>query len=252
MLRGRMSFCVLTLNLWNINEPLEPRYQALTSGLKRLRPEFVCIQEVVQDPKSGCGQAELIADVCGFEHRFAEGGLALLSSQPPVRSISAALPQFPDDFPRSVLLVEMLVERRPLLVVNTHLAYPPALIEARRLQVEAMLAALERWYPRSGNTETVICGDFNDVPDSPAVSVMLESNYKFSDAFANCCPGRDGVTYSPRNPYVDRSWSLNQRIDYIFLSAGLVSEECEVVFDGKNGLDFVSDHFGVMCRIAYR
>jgi endonuclease/exonuclease/phosphatase family metal-dependent hydrolase len=247
-----MSFSVLTLNLWNINEPLEPRYRALAAGLRRLQPDIVCMQEVDRDPKSGRDQADLVADMCGLEHRFAAGSLAVLSSQPALRSSSAALPQFPDDYPRSVLLVEVLVEQRPLLVINTHLAYPPALVEARRVQVETMLAVLKRRYPDSRNIEKVICGDFNDVPESPAVSAILSSDHKFLDAFANCRKSGDGCTYSPRNPYVERSWSLNERIDYIFVSAGLVPEECAVVFDGNNGLDFVSDHFGVLCRMTYR
>jgi len=42
-----------------------------------------------------------------------------------------------------------------------------------------------------------------------------------------------------------------ERLDYIFASRDLALEDCSVVFDGNNGLDFVSDHFGVFCRLAF-
>ena len=46
-----MSFGVLTLNLWNINEPLDTRYGALETGLKRLRISFACRKSVaIQNP----------------------------------------------------------------------------------------------------------------------------------------------------------------------------------------------------------
>ena len=60
-----MTFGVLTLNLWNINEPLEPRYRALAAGLKLLRPDIICLQEVARDPKSGRSQAELSPKCAG-------------------------------------------------------------------------------------------------------------------------------------------------------------------------------------------
>jgi endonuclease/exonuclease/phosphatase family metal-dependent hydrolase len=53
-----MSFSVLTLNLWNINEPLEVRHRALESGLKQIRPDIVCLQEADRDPKSGQGASK--------------------------------------------------------------------------------------------------------------------------------------------------------------------------------------------------
>src|SRR5512139_4267815 len=85
-----VTFSVLTLNLWNINEPLEPRYRALSKGLQKLRPEIVCLQEVHRDPKSGRSQAHLIAEMCGLAHHVEKSDLAILCSQPLVRLNSAA------------------------------------------------------------------------------------------------------------------------------------------------------------------
>ena len=247
-----MTFRLLTLNLWNIGEPLEPRYQALAAGLKKLRPEIVCLQEVDRDPKSGRSQAELVAEMCRLHHHVGEDGLSIISSQPAVRSVTEPLPQMPDDPPRRVLLAEFVVGARRLLVANTHLAYRPKMIEGRRKQAQAMLEAIKRHTSKAGGCPKVLCGDFNDVADSPAIRLVLKDEIGFRDAFAKCHPRSRGLTYSPtRNPYVDPMWTENQRIDYIFLTRGLRPKNCSVVFDGARGLDFVSDHFGVLCNVQF-
>ena len=252
ILRCDVTFRLLTLNLWNIGEPLEPRYRALAAGLKKLRPDIVCLQEVDRDPKSGRDQAELVADMWRLSHHVGENGLSILSSQPAVRSAIEPLPQMPDDPPRKVLLAEFVLEARRLLVVNTHLAYRPKMVEERRKQAQAMLTAVRRHDPKPGDCPKVLCGDFNDVPDSPAIRLVLDDELGFRDAFAKCHPRSHGFTYSPtRNPYVGSSWTENQRIDYVFLSRGLTANNCTVVFDGTRGLDFVSDHFAVFCRIQF-
>ena len=247
-----MTFRLLTLNLWNISEPLEPRYRALAAGLKKLRPDLVCLQEVYRDPGSGRSQAALVAEMCGLNHHVGEDGLSIISSQPVVRSVTKPLPQMPDDPPREVLLAEFVMEGQRLLVTNTHLAYSPKMAEGRRKQAEAMLKAIKRHAPNSENCQKLLCGDFNDVADSPAICLVLDDETGFRDAFRECHPRSRGYTYSPpRNPYVDPSWTEDQRIDYIFLTRGLKAETCSVVFDNTRGLDFVSDHFGVFCSIQF-
>ena len=51
-------------------------------GLKKLRPDIICLQEVARDPKSGHSQAELVAEMCGLAHHVEESDLAILCSQP--------------------------------------------------------------------------------------------------------------------------------------------------------------------------
>lgn len=252
ILRCDVTFRLLTLNLWNISEPLEPRYRALAAGLKKLRPDIVCLQEVDRDPKSGRDQAELVADMCRLKHYVGGNGLSIISSQPAAHWVIETLPQMPDDPLREVLVAEFVVEARRLLVANTHLAYRPKMVEGRRKQAQAMLTAIRRHDPKPGDCPKVLCGDFNDVPDSPAIRLILDDELRFRDAFAKCHPRSRGLTFSPnRNPYVEPIWTENQRIDYVFLTRGLRPKNCSVVFDGTRGLDFVSDHFGVFCSIQF-
>jgi endonuclease/exonuclease/phosphatase family metal-dependent hydrolase len=250
---GRMmSFGVLTLNLWNINAPLEARYGALEAGLKRLRPNVVCLQEVDRDPKSGQSQAELVARMCGHAHVVTDGELAIVCSSPITRSSSVPLPEFPGDFSRRALSAELSIGGRPIWVTNTHLAYPPEMIEERRKQTEILLAAVEHLGATGRSAAKVLCGDFNDTADSPAVRAVLDSKAGLQDVFAACCPGSPGITYACGNRYVDPSWTLDQRIDYIFASRDLAMKDCSVVFDGNDGFDLASDHFGVFCNLAFR
>jgi endonuclease/exonuclease/phosphatase family metal-dependent hydrolase len=247
-----MSISILTLNLWNIEGPLELRFSALAKGLKQLRPDIVCLQEASRDPQSARSQSEQIAEYCNLAHCVEKDELSILCRYPVVGSESTSLPEFAGDWPRLVLLVEFLIERRPLLVANTHLAYRPEMVQERKAQTETLLAAIKR-YRSAGKMRTkILCGDFNDVPNSPAVRLVLDCDEGFHDAYARCRPNSHGFTYSCQNPFVDPSSTQDQRIDYIFASGDLVPKDCNVVFDGSNGFDFVSDHFGVFCNLAFK
>ena len=242
-----MRLSVLTLNLWNINEPLAARSAALAAGLKVLRPDIVCLQEVEFDPRSARRQSALVAEICELAHAADQDALSILSRYPIARSRSVALPEAPRDEPRQVLLAEMLIEGRPLLVANTHLAWRPEMTAERKAQAQALLVAIEPY----STTAKLLCGDFNDDPDSPAVRLLLGSGKGFRDAYAACHPDDPGFTWSVQNPYVDPSTTRGQRIDYIFASGDLIPKDCSIVFDG-NGLDFASDHFGVFCNFEFR
>jgi endonuclease/exonuclease/phosphatase family metal-dependent hydrolase len=247
-----MIISLLTLNVWNINQPLEARYAALEKGLKILRPDIVCLQEASRDLRSARSQSELIGEYCNFAHRVEKNELCILSRFPIFGSDSCSLPEFPEDWPRAVLLAEFLIGRHPLLVANTHLAHRPEMVLERKAQVAKLLEAIKCYHPTKGRRAKILCGDFNDVPDSPAVRLVLSSDQEFYDVYAKCCPKRSGFTYSSQNPFVDLSSTEDQRIDYIFASNDLMPKDCNIVFDGSKGLEIVSDHFGVFSSLAFR
>lgn len=246
-----MRFSVLSLNLWNVNEPLANRFSALAAGLKVLRPDIVCLQEVARDPRSARRQSEFAAEAAGLSHHYDKEALSILSRYPIARSNSAVLPEAPRDEPRQVIMTEVLVEGRPLLVANTHFVWRPEMSAERKAQAEALLAAIARFASAGAAKAKILCGDFNDAPASPAVRLLLDSGEGFHDAYAECGPNHPGLTYSRKNPYVDPASTLHQRIDYIFATGDLEPKDCAVVFDG-NGLDFASDHFGVFCNLEFR
>ena len=83
-------------------------------------------------------------------------------------------------------------------------------------------------------------------------ALVPDSGVGFHDAYAECHPDDPGFTWSRKNPYVDPSTTRGKRIDYIFSAGDLTPKDCSVVFDGSNGLDFASDHFGVFCNFEFR
>jgi endonuclease/exonuclease/phosphatase family metal-dependent hydrolase len=246
------TFGVLTLNIWNINPPLELRFSALVEGLARLRPDIVCLQEASIEPRETRSQAEQVAARAGYAHHLELKDLAILSRHPIIQSRIASLPEFPGDGPRQVLMAEIRVGDDALIVANTHLAYPPAMTRERLAQVEVLLAALSRYCASIGVDTAVLCGDFNDVPDSPAIRRILDRATGFHDTYADCHSGMPGFTYARGNRYVDPSTAIDQRIDYIFVSRDLESKACAVVFDGGGGLGIASDHYGVFCDLSRR
>jgi endonuclease/exonuclease/phosphatase family metal-dependent hydrolase len=245
-----MRLTVLTLNLWNVSAPLAPRMAALAAALKMLRPDIVCLQEVADDPRTRQRQSALAAEACGLPHAVDNDQLSILSRFPVERSCSVALPDVPEDEPRQALMAGMRIDGRPVLIVNTHLCWRLEWLAERKAQVDVLLPAIER--DGVADQAKILCGDFNDDPDSPALRAVVDHRLGFHDTFADCRPGDIGFTWSRQNPYVHPSTTRDQRVDYIFASGDLVPKDCSVVFDGSNGLELASDHFGVFCTLEFR
>jgi len=252
---------VLTLNLWNISEPLDARLSALCAGVRRLQPDVICLQEVSVHPRLGRMESEIIAEQCGFTHHAysfsghwgkREEGLAILSRHPLIGSTGVALPEFAGDMARQVFVCELKVGSRALLVANTHLAFPLQMAQERSAQAAVAVAAIKDWRDQSAARAAILCGDFNDVPDSPAVRTILDSDLALIDTFAFFHPQNAGHTFSLRNHYVDAPPEEEGRIDYIFAGGELELDSSEIVFDGSNGLEIVSDHFGLLCSLRLK
>jgi endonuclease/exonuclease/phosphatase family metal-dependent hydrolase len=81
---------------------------------------------------------------------------------------------------------------------------------------------------------------------------VLGSGHGFRDAYSACHPDKPGVTFTSTNPYVGPGFEPGQRIDFIFATRRLEPVECRLVFDGTAGLDYVSDHLGVLCVFALK
>ncbi|HEX5212606.1 MAG TPA: endonuclease/exonuclease/phosphatase family protein [Pseudolabrys sp.] len=235
-----MRLTVLTLNLWNINEPLAPRMAALEAGLKTLRPDIVCLQEVGADPRTQQRQSLLAAEACGLAHAVDAGQLSILSRFPIDRGYSVTLPEIPQDEPRQVLMTDVRIEGRAVLVANTHLCWRVEWLAERKTQVDALLPAIERHGPREA---TILCGDFNDDPGSPALLAVKAHGLGLRDSYATCRPNAAGLTWMRQNPYVHHTTERDQRIDYIFCAGALTPVSSAVVFKDQGAL--ASDHYGV-------
>lgn len=253
---------VLTLNIWDVGDALAQRNSRLVDGLRRIQPDIVCLQEVSRDPVTQQIRSELFAGPCGLEHHVFSGfgetdpqrapfpreveGLAILSRYPAVRQTTATLPYVEGDIPRQALMAEIAVEQHRILVVTAHLAYPPHFSKARLLQMQKTLEAIDHFAARNPVEATILAGDFNEESDGPALHALAESKQCFRDAHLACQPADAGKTFASQNPYVGPGFDPGLRIDFIFATPRLKPAACTVAFDLHDGLDYVSDHFGVL------
>ncbi len=263
---GEIRIKALTLNLWNVGHELDRRNSVLGAGLRRLQPDIVCFQEVSQNPVTQRTRSELFAAACGLHHLFSGvgqttsqcgksatatiEGLAILSRFPALRQHTIALPNFPGDFPRQAFLAELAVNQRRIVVVTSHLAYPPIFSREREIQMKQVLDGIDQFISQREVDAIILTGDFNDESRAPSIQAILRSKHGFRDAYSMCHPGSGGATYASRNPYAGPGFEPGLRIDFIFATPGLQPVTCTPVFDGTRDLDVVSDHFGVMCEFA--
>ena len=93
-------------------------------------------------------------------------------------------------------------------VVATHLKAKPGFEDIRKIQSEQLISELKNF--NSNNYAEIICGDFNDTPDSPACHIMKQ-NYKSAYDSELVNPINDmWTTCKKRKELVKRT------IDYIF------------------------------------
>ncbi len=203
---------VLTLNIWDVGESLDRRNALLASGLKRLQPDIVCLQEVSRLPPTQPIRSELFAAPCGFDHHIFSGlgesgireaglprnmeGLSILSRFPALRQESVALPYFAGDVPRQILLAEFAIGQSRIAVATTHLAFPPTFSSEREVQMQRALDAVDRFAAQADIDAIILTGDLNDEPGSSAVQTILGSRHGFRDAYAACHPDDPGATFT--------------------------------------------------------
>jgi endonuclease/exonuclease/phosphatase family metal-dependent hydrolase len=264
---------VVTLNLWNINEPFNSRMEAIVERLGALDAEVIGLQEVTQTNLIP-NQANTIGTALGLHVAVhpqplvnREAGCltsnAVLSRFPIVSSQWWSLP-FADD----VRGVEYAILEHPLgelHVFCTHLNYRHDDNVRREKQVVALHEFVTA---RSSVLPNIVMGDLNAEPDSAEIrflrgEVSLDGRTAdYRDAYLMANPNApattDGATWSELNPFAAPLHEGNRRIDYIFVSGiqpksvvGEVRSAC-VVCDhaGSNGV-FPSDHFGVLADLNF-
>jgi endonuclease/exonuclease/phosphatase family metal-dependent hydrolase len=198
--------------------------------------DVVALQELdVGRPRShGVDQPRALAQRLGMEHVFyasrtCEGGRygnAVLSRLPLALVRAGALPRAAACEDRAVQWVEVRAGRAVLNVLNTHLGLDH---DERERQVSALLS--EQWLGAAlGSRPTVLCGDFNVVPESSVYAALSGPLRDAQRAAAN--GGRPRATFPSPVPW--------RRIDYVFFGPGLRARRCHV--EARLRARVASDH----------
>lgn len=251
-----MSLRVLTLNLWNVNAPFQERMDLLRGWMEATKPDLVTFQEVSLVERRP--QVERVLEGLGYEIHYRIAGEWLgraeglaVATRPMSDLLDAVpLPLAPDDMPRILLLVRVRSYdgHGTLLLANTHLAFRPKNEAGRLEQIEDSLRFIAA--ARLQGEPVIFCGDFNEAPgDGRVYDRILADDLGFHDA----CDGWVGeATFSSLNPWAARDLVPGRRIDYIFASAELSVEACEMVLRGDASGPVVSDHYGLLAEFSWR
>jgi endonuclease/exonuclease/phosphatase family metal-dependent hydrolase len=222
------SFSLLSLNTFGVPFYLSYwRLGTLAAELDRIAPSVICLQEIQQNtylPRLKQGLAAY-PHLAYFRNRFApKGGLftASRAACPVVRSAFYPFPHrgkwlsigFADwALNKGVLLTELEIERRRVIVMNTHLQanylsdWRPSNTQSQiQLQQVKFLAELALAQP--GEAWVFVCGDFNFPPHAPVYKQMVALS-GLTDVFA----AGWRPTYQPF-PLFPSKWLIT--LDYFF------------------------------------
>ncbi len=247
------TLTVVTLNLWHDQHDWPARRAKILAGLRAMRPDAICLQEVLQHPGLP-NQAMALADSLGMSWHFVsvDGedrpkryGNAILTPHPVLRKDGKFL--LPLDDWRVVAHVRLEVRGREVDVYDTHLHHTPDGGAIRAEQIRDLLAFVDS--TRAGGP-LVLAGDFNCQLGSPEMA-PVERGY--ADAFAAVHPKVKGAAAATLNPLLDDD---ARSIDHVFTPRGprpaLAPAVADIVFrDAGPDSVWASDHFGVLAKLAF-
>ena len=244
------TLTVVTLNLWHDQRDWPKRLERIVSELRTIRPDVLCLQEVLQNPKLP-NQAETLGDRLGCHVQFAsvDGpespkryGNAVLTPHRVLTGGSRNLEPV-DDY-RAVAHVRFEWRGRVIDAYSTHLHHTAQGWAIRATQIRHLLAYVDS---TRGKGPVVLAGDFNAELGTPEMDLVT---VRYVNAFRAVHPKATR----------DEAATFNRRfgpdpgaIDHIFVErarGGLEPVACEVIFRTV-GADSVwaSDHFGVVAKL---
>ena len=274
-----MRVRILTLNVMNLEG--DPRRQeALNAELRRLDPDLVSFQEVIQTPErdqlkellagthlNGTHQAQALAYTPSRADRF--GGTAVATRWPhrvvetlDVRVAGEAI----GPWCTLAAVVEVPDEGEMLFIATTTCARLDG--EAARERQVVALTDLDARHRRV--LPTVMAGDFNARPDAASIRYLTGSqslggqSVLYHDTWDLAGEG-PGYTWTADNPITSslmdqiiRQPGYRCRIDYVFVgSAGFQAgpgahaqvRSATLAFDRPVNGVWPSDHFGVLVEL---
>jgi endonuclease/exonuclease/phosphatase family metal-dependent hydrolase len=275
-----MRLRVVTLNVWN-QQGDPKRTDLINRELRRLAPDLVSFQEVIQSPQrrqleeliDGTGlfethQTDVLRTVAPHADRF--GGSAVATRWPHrVAEVLDLRMSDANDVPWCSLAVTVpLPGEGDLLFIATTTSWRLAAEAARERQVVA-LSDLDARHRRA--LPSIMAGDFNATPDAASIRYLrgLQSlggrSVRYHDAWEVAGEG-PGYTWVIDNPNakseigsIVRQPQHRRRVDYVFVGSWDAHPKttCEIQsavlgFDRPVDGIWPSDHFGVVVDLDVR
>ncbi len=241
---------LVSLNLHHDRDDWPSRRRHIAGELKRLRPDVIALQEVIE--RDGVpNQAAWLAAALGYDYEFASVdpigaakryGNALLTRRP-VLARHQRLLQPLDDF-RIAAHVRIDVQGQPVNVYVTHLNER---VDASGTRIRTrQVADLLRFIAVTDDEQpVVIAGDFNSAADAIDLGALRKG---YGDSYGSVHSDPDGVVVSTLNMEI---YPKPRRIDHVFFQQQRVlAREARLLFDTPYAAGrWASDHYGVWTRL---
>lgn len=269
-----MLMRILTMNVQNL-EGDPRRQQLLNAEMRRLSPDLVALQEVVQGEDrrqldellTGTGleathQVQTLAYQPPWADRYGGTAIATRWTHEVVETLDLRLHDAPDMPWCTLAAVVDIPGEGEMLFISTTASWRLDAESARERQALA-LTDLDMRHRRA--LPTVIAGDFNAEPDAASIrfltgrqSLAGHSVY-YQDAWTAAGNG-PGFTWTDANPaaravidQIVRQPNHARRIDYVLIGSAHAHSKAhcrvasaKVVFDHSSDGIWASDHFAVL------
>lgn len=242
---------IVTLNLWHDREDWPHRQSMIEAELRRLSPDAIVLQEVLQDDGLP-NQARTLAERLGYHAFFVSVdatdrtrryGNAILTREPATQRGFRRLQ--PHEAYRIAGWVRATVHGREVNLYVVHLDFEDRSGVTRARQIADLLSFVEA---TRGDAPVVIAGDFNVVADAPEMAPLRAA---FIDAYAAAHAGEpvDALAHATLNP----RFNPPARIDRIHVGKGAFAtpESTRILAAPDADGRWASDHYGVWARLPF-
>ena len=241
------SLRLVTLNLYHDKDEWPKRRTQIVDELKRLRPDAIALQEVLQH-EGLVNQAEWLATRLGYQWHFVSTdpagqprryGNAVLTRRPILKRGQKSLQPLDDS--RTAAFVRIDVDGRPVNVYATHLHWTDQGGAIRAQQIADLMQYIAA---TSEGIPSLVAGDFNATADSPELAALRE---RFVDTYGNQHPQADVTSRSTLN----LKYFAPKRIDHVFFQRdAFIPVGATILFNQPDAQGiWASDHFGLLVEL---
>lgn len=242
---------LVTLNLYHDKAQWPKRLPMIVAELKRLQPDAIALQEVLQH-ETLPNQARTIAAALGYRYVFVSTdpvdqarryGNAILTRHPILAQHWKKLEPLDDS--RTALHLRVAIDGRIVNLYDTHLHWTDEGGNIRRQQVAGLLEFVAA---TSGNAPSIVMGDFNAETTAPELQGL---SARFAEAYAalHSQERTDPKTRSTLNLV----YFAPRHIDQVFLQRDAFEPiQARIILNqvGPEGV-WPSDHYGVHVRLRW-
>lgn len=253
---------VITINILFEMDTWAQRRELLVEGLAAQQADLIGLQEVKlpEDNSAWLAQQLNMPYVQLVPYKGLDNyGAAILSRYPFRQQDTLDL----ESQGRVAQYVQVEVDSQPLVFCNGHYYWYPGPNPKRVKQVQLLLDWLGKLPP---DMPIVAVGDFNGMPETPAIALMRE---RFTSAYA-AIHGHEPEYTCPTPLKKQRSWQrrlvkylvsswLNRTwrpwrgtLDYVFINQRLRVRHCQLILTSPAPNDrflYPSDHFGIAAEL---